>query len=206
MLFEEPRQQPHPHWATFESPACVLPQGGTRRHDECRDSNGNRYSRLRRAHVLVISPNRNDHATRQGSERVRCGTRQVAETRLPETLRVGEAGVAAQHDVLVRCQRSSMTRLDVSPRLFGSAPTLVFVTATEFDRIAVDSSVLGGKPRIRDSRMSVGMLVQMVAAGKSVEQITGEYPYLDGEDVRQALAYSAALAESEYYLPVHPSA
>jgi uncharacterized protein (DUF433 family) len=55
-------------------------------------------------------------------------------------------------------------------------------------------------------RVSVGMVVQMVAAGKSPLQIVEEYPYLDVADVQQALAYSAALAESEFHLVLRPSA
>jgi uncharacterized protein (DUF433 family) len=54
--------------------------------------------------------------------------------------------------------------------------------------------------------MSVGMVVQMVASGKTSQQIVEEYPYLEVADVQQALAYSAALAESEYHLVLRPSA
>ena len=50
------------------------------------------------------------------------------------------------------------------------------------------------------------MIVQMVAAGKSTAQIIDEYPYLEAEDVRQALAYSARLAESEFHLALRPPA
>lgn len=76
----------------------------------------------------------------------------------------------------------------------------------QFDRITVNPARLGGKPCIRELRISVGMIVQMVAAGKTAEDITVEYPYLDAEDVRQALAYSAALAENEYHLALRPPA
>lgn len=76
------------------------------------------------------------------------------------------------------------------------------MTSTPFDRITVDPGRLGGKPCIRGLRISAGMIVQMVAAGKTVAGITAEYPYLEVEDVRQALAYSAALAENEYHLDV----
>jgi uncharacterized protein (DUF433 family) len=75
-----------------------------------------------------------------------------------------------------------------------------------FDRITVDPDVLGGKPCVRGIRISVGMVVQMVAAGKSAQQIVAEYPYLEAADVQQALEYSAALAESEYHLALRPSA
>lgn len=70
------------------------------------------------------------------------------------------------------------------------------MTRTRFDRITVDPTHLGGKPAIRGLRIAVGMVVQMVAAGKSISDITAEYPYLDAEDVRQALDYSAELALS----------
>ena len=80
------------------------------------------------------------------------------------------------------------------------------VTAAQFDRITVDPDVLGGKPCIRGLRISVGMIVQMVAAGKSAAQIVDEYPYLELEDIQQSLAYSAALAEGEYHLALRPSA
>ncbi|MPY82795.1 MAG: DUF433 domain-containing protein [Actinophytocola sp.] len=76
----------------------------------------------------------------------------------------------------------------------------------ELDRITVDPAVLGGKPCIRGLRISVGMIVQMVAAGKTVDDILSEYPYLEAEDVRQALTYAAALAENEYHLAFRPSA
>lgn len=57
------------------------------------------------------------------------------------------------------------------------------VASTVFDRITVDPGVLGGKPCIRGVRISVGMVVQMVAGGKSIDEILGEYPYLEREDI-----------------------
>lgn len=76
----------------------------------------------------------------------------------------------------------------------------------ELDRLTVDPQRLGGKPCIRGLRISVGMIVQMIAAGKTTDDILSEYPYLDAEDIRQALAYAAALAENEYHLALRPSA
>lgn len=80
------------------------------------------------------------------------------------------------------------------------------MVAADFDRITVDPGVLGGKPCIRGMRISVGMIVQMVAPGKSAAEIVGEYPYLQVEDVQQSLAYSAGLAEGEFHLALRPSA
>jgi uncharacterized protein (DUF433 family) len=59
------------------------------------------------------------------------------------------------------------------------------------DRITLDSHVMGGKPCIRGMRVTVGMIVGLVAAGHSREEILGAYPYLEIEDIDQALAYAA---------------
>jgi uncharacterized protein (DUF433 family) len=59
------------------------------------------------------------------------------------------------------------------------------------DRITQEPSVMGGKACIRDLRVTVGMLVGQVGAGHSVEEILIDYPYLEREDVMQALRYAA---------------
>ncbi len=63
------------------------------------------------------------------------------------------------------------------------------------DRITVDPEVMGGKPCIRAMRVTVGMLVGLLAAGKTNQEILTLYPYLEEEDIRQALAYAAWRAE-----------
>lgn len=80
------------------------------------------------------------------------------------------------------------------------------MSADVFDRITVDPAVLGGKPCIRGMRISVGMVVQMLAGGKSIDAILDEYPYLERADLLQALAYSAELAEGEYHLRLQSTA
>jgi uncharacterized protein (DUF433 family) len=57
----------------------------------------------------------------------------------------------------------------------------------EFDRITQEPGVMGGKACIRGLRVSVGMVVGQIGAGRSVEEILAEYPYLEREDVMQAL-------------------
>ncbi len=69
------------------------------------------------------------------------------------------------------------------------------------DRITFDPAVMGGKPCIRGMRVTVGTIVGMVAAGRSREEILALYPYLEEEDIRQALTYAAWRAE-ESELPV----
>jgi uncharacterized protein (DUF433 family) len=64
-----------------------------------------------------------------------------------------------------------------------------------FDRITSDPNVLGGKACIRGMRISVALVVNLVAHGMSVEEIVGEYPDLEPEDIQQALCYAAWASE-----------
>lgn len=63
------------------------------------------------------------------------------------------------------------------------------------DRITFDPAVMGGKPCLRGMRVTVGTIVGLVAAGHGIEEILKLYPYLEAEDIRQALAYAAWRAE-----------
>ena len=65
----------------------------------------------------------------------------------------------------------------------------------ELDRITVNPAVMGGKACIRGMRVTVGNLVGQVGAGRSIEEILADYPYLEREDVLQAIRYAAWLAE-----------
>ena len=67
----------------------------------------------------------------------------------------------------------------------------------KFDRITQDPDVMGGKACIRGMRVTAAMLVNQVAAGRGVESILGDYPYLEREDIEQALRYAARLAEEQ---------
>jgi len=59
------------------------------------------------------------------------------------------------------------------------------------DRITSDHLVMGGKPCIRGMRVTVGSVVGLLAAGHSQAEILKAYPYLEHEDIRQALSYAA---------------
>jgi uncharacterized protein (DUF433 family) len=59
----------------------------------------------------------------------------------------------------------------------------------EFDRITFDQSVMGGKACIRGMRVTVSLLVNLVANGMSTDEILEAYPYLESEDIRQALRF-----------------
>lgn len=60
-----------------------------------------------------------------------------------------------------------------------------------FDRITQQPDMMGGKPCVRDMRVTVGMIVGMIGAGHSIETILADYPYLEREDILQALRYAA---------------
>lgn len=62
-------------------------------------------------------------------------------------------------------------------------------------RITFDPNVMGGKPCIRGLRVTVGTIVGLVAEGYSNADILKAYPYLEEEDIREALAYAAWRAE-----------
>ena len=64
-----------------------------------------------------------------------------------------------------------------------------------FDRITHDPAIMGGKPIIRGMRVTVGMVLGELGAGASVEDILAEFPYLEREDILQAIRYGAWLAQ-----------
>jgi len=62
-------------------------------------------------------------------------------------------------------------------------------------RITLDPSVMGGKPCIRGLRVTVGTIVGLMAAGHTRAEILQAYPYLQDEDLTEALAYAAWRSE-----------
>ncbi len=63
------------------------------------------------------------------------------------------------------------------------------------DRITFDPNVMGGRACIRGMRITVSLIVNLVASGMTAPEILDAYPYLEAEDVGQALQYAAWLAE-----------
>ena len=70
------------------------------------------------------------------------------------------------------------------------------------DRIVVDPNVLVGKPVIRGTRISVEFVVELLAAGWSVEKILASYPHLCEPDIRACLAYAGELLREEKVYPL----
>jgi uncharacterized protein (DUF433 family) len=69
----------------------------------------------------------------------------------------------------------------------------------KLQRITSDPAICGGKPCIRGLRFPVSRLLGLMAAGETAESILASYPYLEAEDIREALRYAALLAEEEVF-------
>ena len=67
------------------------------------------------------------------------------------------------------------------------------------DRITFDQKIMGGRACIRGMRITVSLVVNLVANEMTKEEILNEYPDLEAEDIRQALQYAASLARDELY-------
>lgn len=97
-----------------------------------------------------------------------------------------------------------ITGIAVAPARLGRAAILVHNRASadwsgvhmpQLIRITRDPAVMGGKPCIRGMRVTVGTVVGLVAAGRTRDEILREYPYLEAEDIAEALSYAAWRAE-----------
>jgi uncharacterized protein (DUF433 family) len=66
------------------------------------------------------------------------------------------------------------------------------MTAKKLDRITSDPKRMNGQPCIRDLRLTVRRVIEALSSYPDREELKREYPELDDEDIRQALAYAAA--------------
>mgnify|MGYP001590892817 CR=1 FL=1 len=67
----------------------------------------------------------------------------------------------------------------------------------QLDRITMDPAVMGRKPCIRGMRVTVGTIVGLMAAGKAIDEVVPAYPYIEREDILQALTYAAWRSEEK---------
>ena len=67
----------------------------------------------------------------------------------------------------------------------------------KLSRITMDPQVMGGKPCIRSMRVTVGTLVGLMASGKTIDEVLAAYPYIEREDVLEALTYAAWRSEEK---------
>ncbi len=74
-----------------------------------------------------------------------------------------------------------------------------------FDRITVDTAVMAGRPCIRGMRITVALVLNLLAGALSPEELLRDYPYLEPADIQQVLAYAAWLAD-ERIVPLERAA
>ncbi len=74
------------------------------------------------------------------------------------------------------------------------------------ERITVNPRILGGKPIIEGTRISVEFILDLLASAVSEENILADYPHLNREDIRACLRYAARCYRNEVYLEVKPTA
>jgi len=67
----------------------------------------------------------------------------------------------------------------------------------KLDRITVNPNVCLGQPTIRSMRITVSVILKMLAGGKSVEEVLQAYPELEVEDVQQAIKYAAWIVSDQ---------
>lgn len=70
---------------------------------------------------------------------------------------------------------------------------------SDFDRIVFDPLVMGGKPCVKGTRVTVGTVVGLFAAGHAQSRVLELYPYLSKEDVAQCLAYAAWRSDEQEF-------
>jgi len=75
----------------------------------------------------------------------------------------------------------------------------------QLSRITLDPQIMGGKPCIRGIRVTVGTLIGLIASGYSYNEILDKYPYLELEDIQEALVYAAWRLE-EIEVPLQKAA
>jgi len=61
----------------------------------------------------------------------------------------------------------------------------------DFPRITRNPAVMGGKPCVRGLRVTVGVIVGQIGAGRTIDEVLADYPYLQREDILEALRYAA---------------
>jgi uncharacterized protein (DUF433 family) len=76
---------------------------------------------------------------------------------------------------------------------------------TPFDRITLNPDIMGGRACVRDTRVTVSLVLNLIANGMAWPEILAAYPYLEEGDIRQALHYAAWLSD-EHSFVLEPNA
>lgn len=101
-------------------------------------------------------------------------------------------------------QRPSRIRTSNRRRTLAKGARRGYVSFMTFTRITIDPAICTGKPCIRGLRFPVARLLGLLASGETRESVLNDYPYLEREDIDEALRYAAFLAEDET-VELHPA-
>jgi len=71
---------------------------------------------------------------------------------------------------------------------------------TKLDRITINPNVCLGQPTIRGMRITVSVILKMLAGGNSVQQVLDAYPELEADDIHQAIKYAAWIVSDQLHL------
>jgi len=80
-----------------------------------------------------------------------------------------------------------------------------YTQAVALERISIDPARMGGLPTIRDTRVTVGMLLGQLATGRTVDEVVADYPYVERADVLAALEYAAAAVNEREVAVARPA-
>lgn len=72
----------------------------------------------------------------------------------------------------------------------------------KLDRITVNPNICLGQPTVRGMRITISVILKMLAAGKSVQEVLAAYPELEAEDVHQAMQYAAWVVSDQIQVAV----
>ena len=70
----------------------------------------------------------------------------------------------------------------------------------KLDRITINPNVCLGQPTIRGMRITVGVILKMLAGGNSLQQVLDAYPELEANDIQQAIKYAAWIVSDQLHL------
>jgi uncharacterized protein (DUF433 family) len=80
----------------------------------------------------------------------------------------------------------------------GNARAVILIAmGPDLDRIGIDPTIMGGRPCVKGTRVTVGVVVGLLAEGHSKERVLELYPYLSAADLYQCLSYAAWRSEEQ---------
>jgi len=85
---------------------------------------------------------------------------------------------------------------------WGPAVTITAEEAVMYARIVVDPGILGGKPIVKGTRISVEFLLELFASGATRDDVLKAYPHLTADDIEEALRYAAEALKYDQVIPL----